>query len=168
MCVTSRGRELITESALYFEKNYGATTVYGDTDSTMVHVPSLKDDPTNYWDMAEKMENDINGCPEIKDSDGKIIQKASDGIFPHPLKLAFEKSMRALFMKKKHYAYMSYDKYGNIIKEKNSDRDQLNVKGIVLARRDNCQMIRKTYEKIIRTIFEEGTISSNRFITLRC
>lgn len=159
MCVTSRGRELITESALYFEKNYGAITVYGDTDSTMVHVPSLKDDPTNYWDMAEKMENDINGCPEIKDSDGNIIQKASDGIFPHPLKLAFEKSMRALFMKKKHYAYMSYDKYGNIIKEKNSDRDQLNVKGIVLARRDNCQMIRKTYEKIIRTIFEEGTIS---------
>ena len=31
MSVTSRGRELITDSSLYFEKHYGATTVYGDS-----------------------------------------------------------------------------------------------------------------------------------------
>ena len=31
MSVTSRGRELITDSALFFEKHYNATTVYGDS-----------------------------------------------------------------------------------------------------------------------------------------
>ena len=43
--------------------------------------------------------------------------------------LEFEKAMRALFMKKKHYAYMEYDKDGSIIKEKNSDRENLLGKG---------------------------------------
>ena len=69
--------------------------------------------------------------------------------------------MRALFMKKKHYAYMEYDKKGGIIKEKNSNVEALNVKGIVLARRDNCQWIRNTYETMIRGIFSENPIEQS-------
>ena len=61
-------------------------------------------------------------------------------------------------MKKKHYGYMEYDKDGSIIKEKNSDRENLNVKGIILARRDNCHWVRDTYERIIRGIFAGKTI----------
>ena len=147
MCVTSRGRELITESALFFEKHYGAITVYGDTDSTMVNVPSLNDDPSKAWEMAEIMENHINGKDD-KD----------EGIFPAPLYLEFEKAMRGLFMKKKKYAYMTYDKHGNIIKEKNSDSFELNSKGIILARRDNCQWLRTAYDDCIRAIFDAKSI----------
>ena len=146
MCVTSRGRELITEASEFFEREYDAITVYGDTDSTMVYVPSLNNDPTKVWEMAEIMENRING------KDGSV------GIFPPPLNLEFEKAMRGLFMKKKHYAYMTYDRKGNIIKEKNSDKEELNVKGIILARRDNCNWLRETYENCIRSIFAEKTI----------
>ncbi len=147
MCVTSRGRELIIQASKFFEDKYGAVTVYGDTDSTMVYVPSLNNDPSKVWEMAEVMENHING----KDGRG-------EGIFPPPLYLEFEKAMRSLFMKKKKYAYMTYDRKGNIIKEKGSDNYELNVKGIILARRDNCQWLRDTYERCIRAIFDEKTI----------
>jgi len=147
MAVTSRGRELITEAALFFEKHYNAITVYGDTDSTMVNVPSLNDDPTKVWEMADIMENHING----KDD-------RNEGIFPAPLYLEFEKAMRGLFMKKKKYAYMTYDSKGNIIKEKNSDKYELNSKGIILARRDNCQWLRTAYDNCIRSIFDAKTI----------
>lgn len=158
MSVTSRGRELITDSALFFEKHYGATTVYGDTDSTMVYVPEIDNDPCKVWEMADVMERKINGTKDKVDKDGKVIEKGEKGIFPTPLYLEFEKAMRALFMKKKHYAYMEYDKNGEIIKEKNSDVEALNVKGIVLARRDNCKWIRDTYETMVRGIFAENTI----------
>ena len=124
-----------------------------NTDSTMVHVPSLKDDPTKAWKMADVMEKHINGTKDVYDADGTLVKKGIKGIFPPPLNLEFEKAMRALFMKKKHYAYMTYGPDGSIEKEKNSDVNQLNVKGIVLARRDNCKLIRNTYENMIRSIF---------------
>ena len=37
-------------------------------------------------------------------------------------------------------------------------RRKHNVKGIVLARRDNCKWIRDTYETMVRGIFAENTI----------
>ena len=129
-----------------------------NTDSTMVYVPGLENEKEKIWTMADEMELAINGCKELRDENGKIIREAKNGIFPPPLYLEFEKAMKALFMRKKHYAYMEYDNKGNIIKEKASDKENLNVKGIVLARRDNCIWIRRTYEKIIRTIFRGAPI----------
>jgi hypothetical protein len=129
-----------------------------NTDSTMVYVPEIDNDPSKVWEMADVMERKINGTKDKVDKDGKVIEKGEKGIFPTPLYLEFEKAMRALFMKKKHYAYMEYDKNGEIIKEKNSDVEALNVKGIVLARRDNCKWIRDTYETMVRGIFAENTI----------
>jgi len=131
-----------------------------NTDSTMVYVPEIED-YSKIYEVADKMEKDINGHKEIKDKDDNVIKEAKKGIFPPPLNLEFEKAMRALFMKKKHYAYMEYDSKGEIIKEKNSERENLNVKGIILARRDNCQWIRRTYENIIRTIFRGEHISKS-------
>lgn len=115
-----------------------------NTDSTMVHVPSLNDDPTKVWELAEKMEQHINGK----------LPGGPPSIFPPPLYLEAEKMMRSLFMKKKHYAYLEYDKDGNIIKEKNSDRPNLECKGIMIARRDNCMWSRYIYEDIIRSVFD--------------
>lgn len=129
-----------------------------NTDSTMVYVPEINNDPTKVWEMADIMEKKINGTKDVYDENGKLVKKGEKGIFPPPLNLEFEKAMRALFMKKKHYAYMEYDKDGSIIKEKNSDRENLNVKGIILARRDNCNWLRVGYEKIVRGIFAGKTI----------
>lgn len=118
-----------------------------NTDSTMVHVPSLEDDPKRVWELARKMEDHINGK----------LEGGPPSIFPKPLYLEAEKMMRALFMKKKHYAYMEYDDSGDIIKEKNSDRPNLECKGIMIARRDNCSWSRYIYEDIIRSVFDGAT-----------
>ena len=140
----------------YFQAGIGEINIK-NTDSTMVHVPSLTD-YSKIHEMAEIMDNDINGHPEIKDKDGNIISPAKESIFPPPLALKFEKAMKSLYMKKKNYAYMEYDTDGKIIKEKNSDRENLNVKGILLARRDNCPWIRNIYENVIRAIFRGDSI----------
>jgi len=147
ICVTGEGRNLLTKAALFFEQKYGAIVVYGDTDSTMVNLPELEDDPSKAWELAEVMEKHING------TDGR-----GEGIFEAPLYLEMEKVMKGLFMKKKKYVYMTYDRKGNIIKEKNSDQYELNVKGVILARRDNCEWLRTTYDRCIRSIFDEKTI----------
>lgn len=149
--------DLETESG-----NFGAGVgeiIVKNTDSTMIYVPGLEKEKEKIWQVADEMELAINGCKEKRDENGNIIQEALEGIFPKPLYLEFEKAMKALFMRKKHYAYMEYDNKGDIIKEKASDKENLNVKGIVLARRDNCIWIRRTYEKIIRTIFSGADIS---------
>ena len=132
-----------------------------NTDSTMVSVPALKDNPKNVWKMAIEMERDINGYPDELDSDGNIVKKGKEGIFPPPLNLEAEKMMRGLFMKKKNYMYMEYDEKGDIILEKNSDVEQLNVKGVILARRDNCHWVRNIYEKMTRGIFAEKTVEES-------
>jgi hypothetical protein len=129
-----------------------------NTDSTMVHVPSLNNDPTKAWEMAEIMEKKINGTKDKYDDEGNLIEKGEKGIFFYPLYLEFEKAMKILLLEKKNYIHTNYDADGNTIKEKNSDKEEINAKGIVLARRDNCLWVRETYEKMVRTIFARGTI----------
>jgi hypothetical protein len=143
----------------FFQAGIGEINVK-NTDSVMIYVPTLTD-YTKIYEVAKEMEMDINGYEDIKDEEGNIIKPGKKGIFFAPLYLEFEKAMKSLYMKKKHYVYMEYDKNGEIIKEKNSDLEKLNVKGILLARRDNCQWIRRTYEKIIRTVFSGGTIQDS-------
>ena len=131
-----------------------------NTDSVMVSVPSLKNDPTKAQAIGEIMERDINGYPDKVDSEGNVIEKGKEGIFKKPLSFELEKLMRAFYFegKKKKYMYMEYDKNGDIIKENNSDREALNVKGVILARRDNCKWMRNVYEKMIRGIFAKNTV----------
>lgn len=129
-----------------------------NTDSIMVYIPDIKDYSTIHK-RAKKMEKHINGYKAIKDDEGNIIKEGKESFFFTPLYLEFEKAMKALYMKKKHYIYMKYDENGEI--EKEDGVEKLNVKGILLARRDNCLWIRKTYEKIVRNIFNNGTIQDS-------
>lgn len=162
-CVTSLGRELIIKSGNYFEEKYNATVVYGDTDSTMVYVPSLGKNYKEIYSFADIMEKDINGHPEIRDEKGNIIKEKKESIFPPPLNLEFEKAMKALFKKKKHYAYMEYGPDGNLIKEKGNDIYELNVKGLPLARRDRSKWYYYWYEKILRARFDPKTTINLNF-----
>jgi len=125
-----------------------------NTDSTMVHVPSLKGDTKKIWSLADKMEKHINGKLHEYDKDGNIVKEGPPSIFLPPLYLEAEKMMRVIFMKKKHYAYLEYDRDGNIIMEDGSDRPNLECKGILIARRDNCLWSRYIYEDIIRSVFD--------------
>jgi DNA polymerase elongation subunit (family B) len=140
----------------FFQAGVGAINIK-NTDSTMVLIPGDKSFAEKYQ-MALEMEKDINGYPDLKDEQGNIIKKGKDSLFPPPLNLELEKVMRVLYMKKKYYVYTEYDKNGQIINEKNSEHEELHYKGILLARRDNCQWVRNIYEKLVRNRFRYGSI----------
>ena len=152
MSVTFKGRDLIIKSGLFFEKHFGTKTIYGDTDSVFLEIPGFND-PKKAYEIGMQMERKINGTKDQYDKDGKLVKKGEKGIFIYPLYLELEKIIKVLLMRKKHYMYMEYDQEGNIIKMKNSDLEELNSKGVPLARRDNCKLLRKTYEKIARMRF---------------
>jgi len=128
----------------HYQAGIGSINVK-NTDSTMVHVPSLNDDPTKVWELAQKMENHING------------KNGSPSIFVSPLYLEAEKMMRAIFMKKKHYVYFVYDRKGNIVCINGTDTPKLESKGILLARRDNCKWSRFIYKDIVMSVFNNAT-----------
>jgi len=140
----------------FFQAGIGEINIK-NTDSTMVHIPGDKSFEEKYQ-MALEMEKDINGYPDVKDEEGNIIKKGKESLFPPPLNLELEKVMRVLYMKKKYYVYTEYDGKGEIIKQKNSELEELHYKGILLARRDNCQWVRNIYEKLVRNRFRYGTI----------
>ena len=73
MCTTARGRQYIELAKNTLEKKYGAQIVYGDTDSCYVHFPT-QDTAEKLWDHCLDVEKGI----------------LDDGVFPKPMKLAFE------------------------------------------------------------------------------
>ncbi len=136
MCICAIGRQLITAVNEYVKTKYNAKIVYNDTDSAMVDIPECKEaKDCDYW--GNRLALEINGRAEEKLDDGTIIP-AVKGLFPPPLRVEFEKSMRLCLFKKKKYAYYLIAKNGDYIRDKDTGLPELGKKGIILARRDNC------------------------------
>lgn len=132
MCITAKGRALISSVNGYLERTRGGTIVYGDTDSSMVdlHITDPKE------------------CNAI----GEALSKEITAFINHPpLKMEFEKGMRRfLVLKKKMYMYTLTDSDGN---EKKKDGQVIVVKkGVAEARRDRCKWFRKVSDRISRMI----------------
>jgi DNA polymerase elongation subunit (family B) len=127
MSITARGRQLIQRVNSYVKETYNGEIVYGDTDSSMFKLPHQIKTPAD--------------C----DTWGHRLAEELSNLFPPPLKLEFEKSMKLICFKKKHYAALLINKDGSY--------DQSILKrGIVIARRDNCAAHRDLYEQILRKI----------------
>jgi DNA polymerase elongation subunit (family B) len=161
--ITAKGRELIGAVREYIEQTYGGIQIYGDTDSVMVSLPHIKDGKEcNYWGI--RLAQEISGIKAgEKDCDGKVWPQGRPGLFGSPvLTMEFEKAMRLLCLKKKKYAALLVAKDGSFKTEDITDKhgnvigNQLMMlkKGIVLARRDNCPFLRKTYTKILDMIMK--------------
>jgi len=73
-------------------------------------------------------------------------------IFPQPIKLEFENTIyeRFLILSKKRYMYQEIDRDGNLNKK-------VGKKGVILARRDNSQVVRSVYEQVTAMIFDRKT-----------
>lgn len=73
-------------------------------------------------------------------------------VFPHPIKLEFENTIyeRFLILSKKRYMYQEIDRDGNLNKK-------VGKKGVILARRDNSQVVRSVYEHVTAMIFDRKT-----------
>lgn len=136
MSITAKGRELILRCNVYAEEKYGATVVYNDTDSSFFKIPHIK-----------------TGLEA--DSFGRQIAQEMTDLFPPPLKMEFEKAMRVLRFKKKKYAYVEPDNMGRYLVEYESD---IHSRGILTARRDNCEWVRGSYMKVLMAVMRRNPI----------
>lgn len=166
MSITGMGRDLITQVRKYIEDKYQGLQVAGDTDSVMMILPQIKHSKEcTYWGL--RLAEEISGIePGGKDCEGVVWPEGKAGLFPPPLKVEFEKGMLAIFLKKKKYASFLiskdgslkmkdiFDDNGNII----GSEPEMLLRGIVLARRDNCIFLRNTYMTILKIILNGGDI----------
>lgn len=109
--------------------------VVKNTDSIYVHFPKYVNAP-EVWDKAKRTEEDF--LP----------------LFPPPMKLLFESKIYKdfLILSKKRYMAYTCDSSGKI-------DEKMTIRGVLLARRDNCQFVRTLYEKIVRSIMEKHSLS---------
>jgi DNA polymerase elongation subunit (family B) len=77
----------------------------------------------------------------------KQVETELLGLFPPPMKLAFEEKIYKKFMilTKKRYMALTCDHQGK-------DDTKLTIRGVLLARRDNARWVRGVYEKVVRSI----------------
>lgn len=140
MCVTYAGRTALEKTAEIIQTQFRGTLVYGDTDSNYVTFPHIKS-ILETWDFAIKVADGVTNWTE----NGKRV-------FPHPIKLEFENTIyeRFLILSKKRYMYQEIDRDGNLDKK-------VGKKGVILARRDNSQVVRCVYEQVTTMIFDRNT-----------
>lgn len=181
--VTSEGRFLITSAAEYIEKiEPSASLVYGDTDSCMFKFEgkSLKESfalakvcaakATHYLkcniidtnidykirldDGSEFLIDELTKFRYNKDGTDKfnLITKNSDKILflkygDNPIDLEFENMYgEFLMLTKKRYIAHVINENGKI--------ESTTKKGVVEARRDNCNFLRESYKQICEKIFD--------------
>ncbi len=131
MCTCYMGRVNIKLAAKIVQEKYGGQIVYGDTDSVLVHFPHCKTTQET-WDYGEHVAREVTK------------------IYPRPLELEFEYMIykRYLILKKKQYVFSISDREGNI-------EEKLGKKGVILARRDNCNFVREIYQSTIQMVFDK-------------
>jgi DNA polymerase delta subunit 1 len=118
--VTAVGREMIHTTAEYIETKYPeCSVVYGDTDSVFFKSGRNKKDSIEF---------------------GKVIAKEVTDLFNHrAISLEFEKIYDPLILyKKKRYS-------GALFSKDSETPDYIDSKGIVLKRRDNCDLLKNIY-----------------------
>lgn len=146
--ITAKGRELIQYCNKYVEDKYNALVVYNDTDSTMFVLPFTK----NYDEAVDW---------------GLRLEKEISALFPDPLYTETEKIGRQLCIRKKKYCFWEVELHDNPKKGRKKgefipfDDDGLLIRGIILARRDNCQFQRDTYRKVIYNILLRRGMQEN-------
>ena len=125
--VTSIGRDMILQTKHFVESTYaGAEVVYGDTDSVMIKFGSTH--------VAE--------CFRL----GQEAAEAATRLFRDPVKLEFEKVFHPYFLfAKKRYCGVKITS----LDDDGAAEPTLDFKGIQLARRDNCPLVRAVSRKVL-------------------
>jgi len=131
MTTTYKGRVSVNKVAEVIPKKFKGQLIYGDTDSCYVAFPHLADKTAaEIWDYSEYVAAEVSK------------------LFPDPMKLAFENIIywRFFLLTKKRYMSLACKKDGKV------SSDMMN-KGVLLARRDNCEWVRMVYGNVIQKIF---------------
>lgn len=130
MSITYMGRKSVLKAAAYGKEKFNGLLVASDTDSTYFSFKDINDS-AELWDHAIFVADEISK------------------LFPPPMKIEFEDAIykKFLILTKKRYMYQSASRDGTI-------KPEIGKRGVVLNRRDNSAFIRKTYENVVKIIFE--------------
>jgi DNA polymerase elongation subunit (family B) len=124
VATTYNGRNLIGQTKAFAEREYGATVIYGDTDSVMLQFPNV-DTVHQAFTVAQE------------------VAARCSALYRDVVQLEFEKVyMPYLLIKKKHYAGIKYEGSPD-------DPPTLDAKGLALVRRDNCKLVRDTMREVL-------------------
>jgi len=139
--VTRKGREMIEESKDYVESHFpGAKVRYGDTDSIMVEFP----------------ETDLEKCWKL----GEQASKEVTAIFKRPNDLELEKIYwpYVLYSKKRYAAKMWVHDGNSVV------FDHIDVKGLQVVRRDNCEFVRSTCQRVIEMLLDSQFLEVTEYV----
>lgn len=137
MCTTARGRESIEKASKFLVETYGATLIYGDTDSCYISFPQY---------ASQDKARDLDGfCRQVEEE--------MTSLFPRPMKFAYEEAIywRYLILSKKRYMALKCDTQGVV-------STKIEKRGVLLSRRDNSAYSRDFYSKVIRALFYRAPI----------
>jgi DNA polymerase elongation subunit (family B) len=132
MCTTAKGRESIEKAAKHLQTNYGASLIYGDTDSCYINFTQFR------------TEKDAEGCYNFCVN----IENEMMSLFPRPMKLAYEEKIywRFFILTKKRYMALQCNQKGVI-------SNNIFKRGVLLNRRDSNKILRNIYSELIMKIF---------------
>jgi DNA polymerase elongation subunit (family B) len=139
-CTTAAGRNALYRAKAIVESEYGASVIYGDTDSIFIRFPTT--------DLAESIRLGIDA--------GKRITSA---ISRRPYKIAYEKTFYPFILFcRKRYVGMMYEEDATAKPKKKS-------MGIVLKRRDNAPIVKDVFGGALDMLIEERDIlKAQRFV----
>jgi DNA polymerase elongation subunit (family B) len=129
MATTAMGRRSIDLLVKTIRRKYKGDVIYGDTDSNYAIFHGLET-AEEIWDHSIRVAAEITK------------------LFPKPIELEFEEVIywRFFILSKKRYMSLSCYRNGVL-------NDEIEKKGVLLARRDNCQFVRWIYEKVVMMVF---------------
>lgn len=133
MTVTYIGRKSTRESSTYILEKFGGNLIYGDTDSNYITFPNYSvEKDGELWSFV------------------KMVADKTSELFPKPMKLEFEGKLYEKFIIFAKKRYITKEIYA-------SGKVGVGYRGVVLARRDNCEYLREMYYAIVNEIFRNET-----------
>ena len=136
-CTTAVGRSHILKAKAFVETKFGAEVVYGDTDSIFIKFPL----------------GALRGREALVESIrlGQAVERDIVNILKPPQKLAYEKTMLPfIIITKKRYVGLLY--------ETDPDKCKLKYMGLALKRRDQAQITKKVFRKVLDAILYERDV----------
>ena len=131
-CTTAAGRKALNLAKYIAESEFGATVVYGDTDSIFIKFPTQ--------DLAESIRLGIAAGKRITSQCRK------------PYKIAYEKTFYPFILFcRKRYVGMMYEEDANAKPKRKS-------MGIVLKRRDNAPIVKDVFGGALDTLMVEKDV----------
>ena len=146
-CITAKARESTRGMVKYLEKEKGYNVIYGDTDSTMSDVGMT----------------DRTKAKEL----GHALAKELSALYPPPMRIEYECTYSSMLcIKPKMYICILLDDNGVPME----DPDAMKIRGVTLARRDNCKYQRDFYKDVVWKILHdrEKFLNMFNFIVDKC